>query len=247
MKGWYKWDLHVHNYGYDKPYSLARDIIRSAKERGLDGILLVNKYLDDNSKNIDPEELDRYREWIKDLAGEDLSVVFGHEVMTQEGDVIVIGYEPTKQMSLDELLVKSNSAGAGIIIPHPDLPMSGVKRSSLAGREDFYHGIEVFNSSVPLVMEFVLGINRNAEKSFGRDGLSYTCGTDNNHGEVGVGYCFTDKEIKSEEDFISVLKEGGFIPGTRFFSHGTGLLEGLYHNLRSSVKLITSILSGRHS
>jgi hypothetical protein len=230
----YKWDLHVHSHGFDKPYAFAEEIIESAKRRGLDGLLILDKYFTcerNFCKNNDPEELDRYRERLLELAGDDITVVFGHEVITEQGELIVVGHRPDRTVTLDELLEDAKSSGAAVVVPHPGLPMSGTGSGFLAEKAGMYHGVEVFNAAVPLPMEFLLGINKNSLEFCSRyPGLSKTCGTDNNHGEVGIGYCLTEREIFSEEEFIEALKQGAFIPGTTFLTHGLGLLRGLYHH-----------------
>jgi hypothetical protein len=186
-----KMDLHVHGHGFDKPYAMRGELLKSIEKSDVDLFLIVDKVLTKNEnmffirekypygKNNDPEKLEDFRGYLEKEAGKvGKSVFFGHEIRTRSGkngDIIVFGdninHEVSKHLKDDDLpksinywVNLANKTDSGVIIPHPYMKLSSVGSIGLEKtiKSGKCHAIEVYNAAVPAPIELVFGVNRSA-------------------------------------------------------------------------------------
>ena len=198
-------DMHLHQdrHSFDSRVSLE-EIIEEAKAKGLDGICITDH------DNMDLKEM------ISDFYRDDLKIFVGTEILTTEGDILVVGldempvYDPDDRASLltpSELLKLVHEAGAIAISAHP-------YRNNNRGLGDNiykYHSeadwaltaVEVLNGSTPFNENYKALMT--AEESF----LGTTGGSDAHvRNRVGLMATYFPYEINTEAELIQALKNG---------------------------------------
>ncbi|NOZ77314.1 MAG: PHP domain-containing protein [Euryarchaeota archaeon] len=200
-------DLHVHTKYSPDCREEPEAVLRAARARGLDGVAIT----DHNTIKGGIEAVG--------LAGDELEVIVGCEVMTGKGEVI--GYFLTEEIRAGdyfEVLDEIRAQGGIACIPHPfdyirysSSLMPSDEMLKAAGR------VEVLNARC-LMDRF----NRRALETAERLGLTGTAGSDAHTarevGDAGV-------EVASLED----LRKGN---GVRVFGGRTGMLRLLGSKLR---------------
>lgn len=190
-------DMHLHQdrHSFDSHVSLE-DIIDEAKRKGLDGICIT-----------DHDDLG-LREIVSDFYTEDLKIFVGVEILTTQGDILVIGLDkvPDKMLTPTELLHLGKEQGAVAISAHP-------YRKNNRGLEDnIYHhhrdadypltGVEVCNGSTPK------HLNAQAGETAEKCNLAMTAGSDAHFKErVGLMATYFPYDIETEEDLIKAIKQ----------------------------------------
>lgn len=157
-----KLDLHVHSkYSMDSRLEI-KEIIKTAKQRGLDGIAVVDH--DTIQGGIETRK----------LAGKDFTVIVGAEIRTTKGEVI--GYFLEEEIYQREFyeVVEAIKAQNGIVcVPHS---FDGIRKYSLNPDDEMARcldAIEVFNSRCMLDEA-----NEKALRFARKHGLSMTAGSD---------------------------------------------------------------------
>lgn len=218
-------DLHVHTSPASRCSCAPVDLlIEEAKRIGLDGICLT----DHNSlwSPMQVEELRRKHDFL---------VLRGNEITTDQGDVLVFGFEQDIKgiVRLEELRNNVAEAGGFIIAAHPfrgfltfgvdqlGLTLQEAKERPVFRRVD---AVEVMNSKVTEKE------NTFAARVAEALGLPGTGGSDAH--EVGeVGICATRfpkaKGIRNEGELIEALKQGSYSPvafreESRHYEAGSG-------------------------
>ncbi len=195
-------DMHLHQdrHSFDSHVSLE-DIIEEAKNKGLDGICIT----DHDNLGL--------REIVKNFYTEDLKIFVGVEILTTQGDILVIGLDkvPDKMVTPDELLTLVHEQGAVAIAAHP-------YRKNNRGLEDHIYehasdsllpltAVEVLNGSTP---EY---LNLQAAKTACESGLAMTGGSDAHFKErVGLMATRFAYPIETEAELIAALKKGDCEP-----------------------------------
>jgi predicted metal-dependent phosphoesterase TrpH len=201
-------DLHVHTAPASPCSSVsAGDLIEEAKRIGLDGICLT-----DHNYVWDRGEVEKLRE------NHDFLILIGNEITTDQGDVLVFGFEKDVQgiIELKELRKEVLAAGGFMILAHPfrgfltfGIGQLGLTVEKAMKRPLFQSvdAVEVLNSKVT-----------EKENSFAREvaeslNLHITGGSDaHSLSEVGIYATRFSSRIDNEKDLIRALKNGNYAP-----------------------------------
>lgn len=130
-----KLDLHVHSkYSMDSRMEI-KDLIKTAKQRGLDGVAVVDHGTIQGGLET------------RKLAGKDFAVIVGAEIRTDKGEVI--GYFLEEEIYVREFyeVIEAIKAQNGIVcVPHP---FDGIRKYRLNPTKEmarYFDAVEVFNS-----------------------------------------------------------------------------------------------------
>jgi predicted metal-dependent phosphoesterase TrpH len=203
----------------------AEDLVRTAKERGLDGVCLT-----EHNKVHDPA-------FLKDLSKKyDITVLQGVEMVTLEGDILLFSeYIPElleeirEVISVRKLKSITNQRGGAIIAAHP---LRSVFLSQNDYRTDIFYkkiqevcsrilfkwvdGMEACNGN-DLDMQNLMALDVSKELN-----LATTGGSDAHCvKDVGKYFSIFDNGVSCERELVQALKEGRVKAGYR-----EPLLEG---------------------
>ena len=189
-------DMHLHQdrHSFDSHVSLE-DIIDEAIRKGLDGVCIT-----------DHDDLG-LREIVKDFYTPQLKIFVGVEILTTQGDILVISLDrvPDKMLTPSELLELVHAQGAVAIAAHPYRKNNrGLGDHIFAHRRDSslpLTGVEVLNGSTP---EY---LNAQAGETAHKSELAMTAGSDAHFKErVGLMATYFPYEISTEQELIAALK-----------------------------------------
>ncbi|MGE5253976.1 MAG: PHP domain-containing protein [Planctomycetaceae bacterium] len=199
-------DLHIHT----RPKSSCSSIdppalLEEARRAGLDGICLT-----EHQNRWSPEEVD-------DLArGKGIRVFQGNEITTNQGDILVFGYDQDLKgvVPIQDLRKEVESAGGLMIAAHPfrGFLLFGISQLQLDLAQacqrpvfQLVDGLEVYNSKVTELENDMAG--RVAE----RLGLLGVAGSDA-HRPEDVGKCITtlEREVRTERELVDELRARRF-------------------------------------
>ena len=203
-------DLHIHT----SPRSPCShidppDLVREAKRLGLDGFCLT-----EHQVIWDPEE-------VEELArGQDITVFRGNEITTNQGDILVFGFEEDLQgvVAIQDLRKKVQAAGGFMIAAHP---FRGFKTFGIGQLK-----MNVDQACKRRVFQYVDGLeikngklneqeNHMAEEVAERLNLVGVAGSDaHNVDEIGKWITIFEREINSEQELIEEIKARRFSVGS---------------------------------
>lgn len=201
-------DLHVHSFPASPCSTISiEDLIKEAKEIGLDGICLT-----DHNHLWEAQRVEELRQKYHFL------ILRGCEITTEQGDMLVFGLEEEIRgvIKLEELREKVLGAQGFMLVAHPfrgfltfGMGFLGLTKEKAMERPSFkwVDAVEVLNCKVT-----------EQENSFAKDvaeglGLPVTGGSDaHGPGEVGLYATRFPCRIQNEQDLIEALKRGGFSP-----------------------------------
>ena len=131
-----KLDLHVHSQYSDDAVGSPREIIKSLKKKGLQGMALT----DHNTVSGGIKALK--------IAPKDFIVIPGVEISTADGHILALNVKKniSRKLSTEETVDIIIDEGGIPIIPHLFRSMSGIKTTKLKTVLENIHAIEVFNS-----------------------------------------------------------------------------------------------------
>ncbi len=201
-------DLHVHTSEKSPCSSVSlEELIIEAKRIGLDAFCLT-----DHNSMWDKESVERLSRRY------DFVIIRGTEVTTDQGDVLVFGWEEEISgiMKLEELREQVESQGGFMIAAHPfrgfltfDVSALGLTPEKAMERKIFgaVDAIEVLNSKVTQKENgFALDVAK-------RLGLPVTGGSDAHEAaELGIYATAFSQPIKTEKELVEALKEGEYTP-----------------------------------
>jgi predicted metal-dependent phosphoesterase TrpH len=201
-------DLHVHTYPASPCSSASVDaLIEEAKRIGLDGICLT-----DHNHVWDLAQVEALRQ------EHGILIFRGNEITTNQGDVLVFGFEKDIQGIVDikELRREVEEAGGFMIVAHPfrGFLIVGVDQAGLTPEKamerplfNYVDAVEVLNGKVTeKENDFALKVTEGL-------GIPGTGGSDAHEvAEVGVYATEFYEVIKSEQDLIAALKKGDYSP-----------------------------------
>jgi predicted metal-dependent phosphoesterase TrpH len=131
-----KIDLHLHSQYSEDASGSAKELIKSLKKKGLQGMAIT----DHNTIQGGLKALS--------VAPKDFIVIPGVEISTKEGHIIALNVKENiqkhlpVQQTIEEILEK----GGTPLVPHLFRKMSGIKKENLKIIKDSISAIEVFNS-----------------------------------------------------------------------------------------------------
>ena len=189
-----KMDLHVHT-NYSDSRSTVHDVVRAAKQRGLDGLAIT-----------DHETTAGAIAAAKEDTG--LIVIPGIEVKTREGHVLGLGVDDHPHTSLHKSSIFDVAQaiwrmGGIVVIPHPYAPFFSTKREVI--ERLIPDAIEVLNALSPFVR---YGRSRSA-KLADRLGVAQVAGSDSHASQtVGDAYTLIDAASTTVADILQAIREG---------------------------------------
>lgn len=194
-----KADLHIHTTFSDGASS-PKDVVNTAIEKGIDCICIT-----------DHDEIKGAIEAMKFAFDKNILVIPGIETTTTFGHILGIGIKKAipKNLPPEKAIDEIRKQGGLAIIAHPfDWPAEDF----IGGEEKICDikpdGIEVFNASV-----FVKSSNKRALDFAKKNNFIFTAGSDAHRAEfIGRGYLDISKNVKSEKDLITAIKEKKGIP-----------------------------------
>jgi len=199
-------DLHVHTSPRSSCSDLSPlDLVQEARRLKLDGVCLT-----EHQVVWDPREVEK-------LAEEGGIKIFrGNEFTTNQGDILVFGYEKDIKdlLTIQELRDEVNAVGGAMIAAHPfrGFKTFGIGQLQLTVEQackrkvfNYVDAIEIGNGKLSGEE------NDMAAKVAERLGLPGTCGSDA-HRADDVGKWITDFEceINNEEELAENLRTGRF-------------------------------------
>jgi len=207
-----KIDLHTHTvYGSGCSHIDPSDLVKQAKHLGLDGICIT-----EHNQLWDPERIERL------TRKHDFPVIGGVEVTTEYGDILVFGlHEPVRWVRYAEDLRNMVDRSNGFMIAaHPFRN----QRMNLDSHSVFVGGIDIETGSTFPVLQYVDAIEAFNGWAYRREwqftlavgkhlGLKGTGGSDA-HKLLQTGVCYTifENRIRNEQDLLTELKTGRFVP-----------------------------------
>jgi len=189
-----KADLHLHTiYSYDATIS-PRLLVREAITKGFNVIAVTDHNVYDGA--IETKRIAR-------SLGDDLIVLLGVELLTDEGEIIILSWEPLERLprTLIDAIDYARSADATIIVPHPyDRWRNGLGDKLYTIQCD---GIEVFNPwTSPKA-------NRRALQAAKEIGCSQIASSDAHSVEyIGLAYTLLNVEDLLEEEIHKAIRKG---------------------------------------
>jgi len=167
-----KYDLHVHSkYSFDGIME-PRSIVKTAIEKGLDGIAITDHNTIEGGLMA------------KKYSGKSLEVIIGSEISTERGELIgLFVKDEIKSRDSQKVIEEIKSQSGIVVIPHP---FDRLRRSTFSPDEDdarVVHCIEGFNSRC-----LFLKYNLSAIEFAVKFRLAVTAGSDAHLGnEIGNG------------------------------------------------------------
>jgi predicted metal-dependent phosphoesterase TrpH len=215
-----RFDLHVHSNCSDGRDEV-RTILRAAVRRGLAGLSIT-----------DHDTLQGSLKAMKIIRDEklDLILIFGAEVTTAEGHLLVLGVQelPPRGHSPEETTEMAREQGGITIVPHPYHPF----RHAI-GRIPDCDAVEVYNS------KHLFGIaNARARRNAKKLDLPMVAGSDS-HFAATVGLGVTEIEAADAEEAVAAIRAGqtrvvGKRTPPRFFIGNT--VQSIYTIVRKGVR-----------
>lgn len=169
-----KLDLHIHSQYSEDAIGSLKDIIKSLKKRGLQGMAIT-----------DHNTVEGGLKAVK-IAPKDFIVIPGIEISTADGHMLALNVEKNiaRNLSIQETVEKILEQDGTPIVPHLLRDMSGIKREKLKTIHQKINAIEVFNAcSMPKT-------NLKIAKIAKEFNLGGTGGSDS-HDPSYTGYAYT--------------------------------------------------------
>ncbi len=199
-------DLHTHTSPRSACSSLdPLDLVREATRLGLDGICLT-----EHQVLWQPDE-------VAELAqAKQVKVFRGNEFTTNQGDILVFGYEEDVKelLTIEELRDAVTTAGGFIIAAHPfrGFKTFGIGQLQMTVEQacnrkvfDFVDALEIRNGKVSDQE------NDMAARVAARLGLPGTAGSDAHRlDEVGKWVTDFERAIENEQELVEELRAGRF-------------------------------------
>jgi predicted metal-dependent phosphoesterase TrpH len=186
-----KLDLHVHSKYSDDGMGDPKEIIKSVKKKGLNGLAITDHNTVEGSLKA-----------LK-IAPKDFIIIPGTEISTSDGHLIALNVKEKipKSLSIEETVEKIIDAGGLPIVPHLFRNMSGIKEENLKKIYTKTPAIEVFNScSLPKT-------NLKTAKIARRYKLGGTGGSDSHDlMYAGNAYTIIKNNQLNLEDIITEIK-----------------------------------------
>jgi len=174
-----KYDLHVHSKYSSDGILEPLEIVRIAKERGLNGIAIT-----DHNTIRGGTEAKKYET-------KDFQVIIGAEIMTEKGEVtgLFLSTE-VKSRCFEDVINEIKAQGGLVIVPHP---FDGLRHSAFHITSDYaslVDAIEGFNSRCVFQK-----YNRKAVEFAARHNLPVVGGSDAHYAnEIGNGGIITQSD-----------------------------------------------------
>lgn len=195
-----KLDLHIHSQYSEDGIGSPKEIIKSLKRKGLQGMAIT----DHNTVEGGLQALK--------VAPKDFIVIPGVEISTADGHMIALNVKENiaRGLSVEETVEKTIELGGMPIVPHLFRNMSGIKKEKLKTIRTKIPAIEVFNScSLPQT-------NLKTAKVANEFNFGGTGGSDSHEPHyTGYGYTIVDNtDIKVDTILSEIEKKKTWGEGT---------------------------------
>ncbi len=184
--------MHVHTVYSDSSGSV-KEIIKIAKDKGLDGIAITDHH---TLQGV----------WEAKRVEKDMLIIPGEEISTDLGEILAFGIsKPVPEgLPIEHVIRTVHLQGGLVFVPHPTIPFFGrIKPKVLENLP--IDGIEVFSAISPLS-------NFYASKSISlakRMNLPMIAGSDSHFPEtVGDAYTIIDAEDRTLSSVLEALRNG---------------------------------------
>ena len=187
-----KLDLHVHSQYSEDAIGSPKDIIKSLKKKGLQGLAIT-----------DHNTVEGGLKAVK-IAPKDFIIIPGIEISTADGHMLALNVEKNiaRNLSIQETVEKILEQGGIPIVPHLFRNMSGIKKEKLKTIHQKISTIEVFNAcSMPKT-------NLKIAKIAKEFNLGGTGGSDS-HDPAYAGYAYTvvDTTDMNDDTILSEINK----------------------------------------
>jgi len=187
-----KLDLHVHSQYSEDAIGSPKDIIKSLKKKGLQGLAIT-----------DHNTVEGGLKAVK-IAPKDFIIIPGIEISTADGHMLALNVEKNiaRNLSIQETVEKILEQGGIPIVPHLFRNMSGIKKEKLKTIHQKISTIEVFNAcSIPKT-------NLKIAKIAKEYNLGGTGGSDS-HDPAYAGYAYTvvDTTDMNDDTILSEINK----------------------------------------
>jgi len=187
-----KLDLHIHSKYSEDAIGSPKEIIRSVKKKGLDGIAIT-----------DHNTIKGGIAAVK-AAPKDFIVIPGVEISTEDGHLIALNIDENipKGLTVEETIEKIIDLGGTPVVPHLYRTMSGIKENKLRNILKNISVLEVFNScSIPRS-------NYKSAKTAKKYNLGGVGGSDSHLPKYcGLGYTTVNIGNSKIDDIISEIRK----------------------------------------
>jgi len=186
-------DLHVHT-DYSDSKNSVQEVLREATAAGLDGLAITDH------KTIQGALA------ASSLAGQNLLVIVGQEIKTTRGEILGYGLRDPVPDKLDlrEAVSEIHSQGGVAAVPHPTLPVLGIRSLSELTRAGV-DAIEVVSALTPFPRRY-MEKNRRLSSELG---LPVVAGSDSHYrGTVGQTYTLLEVEERSQQAVLRSIENG---------------------------------------
>lgn len=200
FRGWSCWallmlrmDLHVHTDHSDSKNSV-QEVLREATAAGLDGLAITDH------KTIQGALV------ASSLAGQNLLVIVGQEIKTTGGEILGYGlrHPVPDKLDLGEAVSEIHSQGGVAAVPHPTLPVLGIRSLDELAKAGV-DAIEVVSALTPFPRRY-MEKNRRLSSELG---LPVVAGSDSHYrGTVGQTYTLLEAEERSLEAVLRSIENG---------------------------------------
>jgi len=215
-----KIDIHVHTNHSDCGFSTVREVISTAKKRGLDGIAIT-----------DHNTMSAIKEAKKLADKEGLLLIPGEEISSTHGHIIALNIKKTikKGLSPEETIKRIHRQGGLAIAAHPYAFIFHHQSLRDKIKDLDLDAIEVFNSANLIE-------NKKAIQVASELGIVQVAGSDAHiPSEIGRSYTIADCDI-NVKSFLSKIKKGDVLwVGVR-----TPFSVGINYKLRRFNSLLTN-------
>jgi predicted metal-dependent phosphoesterase TrpH len=184
-----KLDLHIHSQYSEDGIGSPKEIIKSLKKKGIQGMAIT----DHNAIKGSLKALK--------IAPKDFIVITGTEISTKDGHIVALNVKENiaSRASVEETVEKIIESGGMPIVPHLYRNMSGLKKEKLKTIRTKISAIEVFNSCS------LSQTNMKTAKIAREFKLGGTGGSDS-HDPIYAGYAYTIVDT-SDMNADTVLSE----------------------------------------
>jgi len=187
-----KLDLHIHSKYSEDAVGSPKEIIKSVKKRGLNGIAIT-----------DHNTIQGGIAAVK-AAPKDFIAIPGVEISTQDGHLIALNIDEniSRGLTVEQTVEKIIELGGTPIVPHLYRTMSGIKENKLVSILKNISALEVFNScSIPRS-------NYKTAKTAKKYGLGGVGGSDSHLPKYcGLGYTTVNIGNSTIDDVISEIRK----------------------------------------
>lgn len=185
-------DIHVHSKYSPDSHSDIRDILRTARARGLHGLSIS----DHHSLRGSLKAMELARE-------EGIIVIRGMEVSSREGHILAYGVQEDvpEGLSAEETVERIAEVGGFAVAAHPYRFWSGLTEEVI--RSTRFQGLEALNARS-------VAVHNRMSHGLAQDlGLPVTAGSDAHYpSEIGRAIVLVPEGLEAEEDVLVALQKG---------------------------------------